>query len=81
MSQEGFGGVLIFLGFLRNIVEKFMYNIIYSKDNKRNFFVVAKYAIFRRNFMKIHHFEELSPCLGGSSGDFPHMVGLCHFGG
>ena len=31
--------------------------------------------------MKIHHFEEHSPCLGGSSGDFPHMGGGCHFGG
>ena len=24
----------------------------------------AKFAIFWRNFMKIHHFEEHSPCLG-----------------
>ena len=85
VSQGGFGRVFNFpLGFLRNIVEKFMY-ITYSKDYKgkklcntqklqywKLLYSACRRFIFWQNFMKIHHFEEHSHCLGVVWGIFPH---------
>ena len=80
--QEGLE-VLIFLGFLRNIVEKIHVQHIVKIINVKNYVTQKSYNIgnyltepvagdfflqnmqfFWRNFMKIHHFEGHSPCLG-----------------